>query len=271
MSGPLEGRVALVTGAARGQGRAHAVRLAADGADVVAVDLCAPVASVPYAMATPADLDETVAAVEEAGRRALGVIADVRDEAAMRAAAADGAAALGPIDIVVANAGVAPLSLEDDPASWDDVVAINLTGVFHTVEAVKAAMVERGGGAIVLVGSAAGMSGAMNRTRGELAYTAAKHGVAGLTVAYAHALAPHGIRVNAVHPTGVNTPMLANEATLAFFTTYASSTTNLSNAMPVDLIEAGDVADAVAWLVSDEARYVTGAGIPVDAGFGINR
>lgn len=268
----LEGTVAFVTGAARGQGRSHALRLAQQGADILALDLCAPIASIPYPLGTEEDLAETVASVHALGRRALAVTADVRDESAVAVAIARGLAELGPIGVVVANAGVAPLSLADDPAVWHDVLAVNLTGVFNTVEAARGPMVEQGdGGSIILVGSAAGLSGAMNRTRGELAYTAAKHGVMGLTKAYAHALAPSGIRVNAVLPTGVNTPMLANEATLAFFGTFASDGRNLSNAMPVGVIEPDDVSGAVAWLASDDARYVTGAAVPVDAGFGVNR
>jgi SDR family mycofactocin-dependent oxidoreductase len=271
-SGRLDGRVALVTGAARGQGRSHARRLAELGADLVLVDLCAPVPSVPYPMATPDDLAETAALVEGAGRRALAVVADVRDEPALAEAVRSATELVGAPTIVIANAGIAPLSLDDDPAVWRDVVDINLTGVFHTVEAARPAMVAADrGGSVVLVSSAAGLSGAMNRTRGELAYTAAKHGVMGLTKAYAHALAPHGIRVNAVLPTGVNTPMLANEATGAFFATFVGDGRNLSNAMPVGIVEPEDVTDAVAWLASDASRFVTGAAVPVDAGFGINR
>jgi SDR family mycofactocin-dependent oxidoreductase len=272
VSARLDRRVAFITGAARGQGRSHAVRLAEEGADIVALDLCAPIASIPYPLASLDDLDQTVAEVQALGRRIVPIVTDVRDLSALAEAVTRATTELGPIDIVIANAGVAALSLDDDPSVWDDVVAVNLTGVFNTVEATKAGLIERGrGGSVVLVGSAAGLSGAMNRTRGELAYTAAKHGVLGLTKAYAHALAPHGVRVNSVLPTGVNTPMLANEATGAFFAAFADDGRNLSNAIPVGVIEPGDVSEAVAWLASDDARYVTGASLPVDAGFGINR
>jgi SDR family mycofactocin-dependent oxidoreductase len=268
----LTGRVAFITGAARGQGRSHALRLAEAGADIIAVDLCAQIDTVPYAMATPEDLAETVRQVEAAGRRIVASIADVRDEAALQSSYDAGVEALGPVDIVVANAGIAPLSLDDAKQAWGDVLDVNLTGVFHTVEVAKAAMVQRGaGGSIVLIGSAAGISGAMRGTRGELAYTAAKHGLTGLVKAYANALAADSIRVNAVHPTGVATPMLLNQATGDFFAAKPDEMSKLANAIPVDLLDAADISHAVLWLVSDEARYVTGVNLPVDAGFSIKK
>jgi SDR family mycofactocin-dependent oxidoreductase len=268
----LSGRVAFITGAARGQGRSHALRLAEAGADIIAVDLCAQLDTVPYPMSTPEDLAETVKEVEAIGRRIVARIADVRDEAALQAAYDAGVAALGPVDIVVANAGIAPLSIHDVKDAWRDVLDVNLTGVFHTVEVAKTDMVQRGaGGSMVLIGSAAGLSGAMRGTRGELGYTAAKHGLTGLVKAYANALAQHSIRVNAVHPTGVATPMLLNQATGDFFAAKPDEMSKLANALPVDLVEAQDISHAVLWLVSDEARYVTGVNLPVDAGFSIKK
>ena len=268
----LTGHVAFITGAARGQGRSHAVRLAEAGADIIAVDLCAQIDTVPYQMSTPDDLAQTVREVQALGRRIVAKIADVRDEAALQAAYDAGVAELGPVDIVVANAGIAPLSIDDVKHAWHDVIDVNLTGVFHTVEIAKSSMVAAGsGGSIVLIGSAAGLSGAMRGTRGELGYTAAKHGLTGLVKAYANALAPHSIRVNAVHPTGVATPMLQNQATGDFFAAKPEEMGKLGNAMPVDLIEAIDISYAVLWLTSDEARYVTGVNLPVDGGFTIKK
>lgn len=270
-AGSLSGRVAFITGAARGQGRSHARALAEAGADIIAVDLCAQIESVPYPMATPDDLVETVAAVEALGRRIVARVADVRDEQALAAAFAEGVAVLGAPDIVIANAGIAPLAVNEADSAWNDVIDTNLTGVFHTVEVAKPALLERGGGSVVLVGSAAGLSGAMNGGRGELAYTAAKHGLAGLMKAYANALAPQSIRVNAVHPTGVATPMLMNQATADFFAANPRGAARLANALPVDLIDAQDVSSAIVWLVSDQARYVTGVDLPIDGGFSIRR
>jgi SDR family mycofactocin-dependent oxidoreductase len=248
------------------------VRLAEAGADIIAVDLCAQIDTVPYDMSTPDDLAQTVKEVEVLGRRIVATIADVRDEHALQVAHDAGVDALGPVDIVVANAGIAPLSIDDVKEAWRDVLDVNLTGVLHTVEVAKAAMVQRGaGGSIVLIGSAAGLSGAMRGTRGELGYTAAKHGLTGLVKAYANALAAHSIRVNAVHPTGVATPMLLNEATGNFFSAKPDEMSKLANAMPVDLLESIDISSAVLWLVSDEARYVTGVNLPVDAGFLIKK
>jgi SDR family mycofactocin-dependent oxidoreductase len=270
-AGSLAGRVAFITGAARGQGRSHAVALAEAGADIIAVDLCAQIAGVPYPMATPDDLAQTVKEVQALGRRIVARIADVRDEQALAAAFNEGVTELGTVDIVIANAGIAPLSVEEAPGAWNDVLDVNLTGVFHTVEVAKPGLLAQGGGCIVLVGSAAGLSGAMNGSRAELAYTAAKHGLAGLMKAYANALAPQSIRVNAVHPTGVATPMLMNQATADFFAANPSGAARLANALPVDLIEAVDVSRAIVWLASGEARYVTGVDLPIDGGFSIKK
>lgn len=265
---PLAGKVAFITGAARGQGRAEALRLAADGADIIAIDLCDQIESVPYPLATPDDLAATVKLVEDAGGRIVAVQADVRDEQALRAALQTGVDRFGRLDIVVTNAGIAPM--QSGPDGWRDVVDVNLTGAHHTVEAAIPIMVAQGdGGSIVLISSAAGLIGVGGGDRGSLGYTAAKHGVVGLMRAYANFLAPHSIRVNTIHPTGVDTPMINNEFTRGWLKHIAeelNAPTDFSNALPVQVIQSEDVANAVAWLVSDQARYITGVTLPVDAG-----
>jgi SDR family mycofactocin-dependent oxidoreductase len=268
MAGKLEGKVAFITGAARGQGRSHAIRLAAEGASIIAVDICAQIGTVPYPMATPEELAETVKEVEALDRRIVASQADVRDEAGLRAAFQAGVAELGPVDIVLANAGIAPMSLHETHDAWQDVIDVNLTGVFNTVEIAIPSMIQRGqGGAIVLTSSTAGINGIGGPTRGGLGYTAAKHGVVGLMRSYANNLAPHRIRVNSVHPTGVSTPMVVNEAMQEFLAADPSLGNAMANALPVDMVEAVDISNAIAWLVSDDARYVTGVTLPVDAGF----
>src|ERR1700735_4956496 len=266
--GKLEGKVAFLTGAARGQGRSHAIRLAAEGADIIAVDICGQIDSVPYPMATPDDLAETVKGVEGLDRRIFARQADVRDEAGLKAAFEAGVAELGPVDIVLANAGIAPMSLHEEHAAWQDVIDVNLTGVFNTVETAIPSMIERGqGGAIVLTSSTAGINGIGGPSRGGLGYTAAKHGVVGLMRVYANNLAPHSIRVNTVHPTGVNTPMVVNEAMQQFLESDPAMGQAMANALPVDMVEPVDISNAILWLVSDDGRYVTGITVPVDAGF----
>jgi SDR family mycofactocin-dependent oxidoreductase len=269
VAGKLEGKVAFITGAARGQGRSHAIRLAQEGANIIAVDICAQVGSVAYPMATPEDLAETVKEVEALDRRIVATQADVRDEAGLRAAFEAGVAELGPVDIVLANAGIAPMALGEEPhEAWQDVIDINLTGVFNTVETAIPSMIERGeGGAIVLTSSTAGINGIGGPTRGGLGYTASKHGVVGLMRSYANSLAPHSIRVNSVHPTGVNTPMVVNEVMQEFLASDPSLSNAMANALPVGMVEAVDISNAILWLVSDDARYVTGVTLPVDAGF----
>lgn len=265
---PLSGKVAFITGAARGQGRAEAVRLAADGADIIAVDLCDQISTVPYPLATPDDLATTVGLVEDAGGRIVARRADVRDEPELAAALSAGLDEFGRLDIVVANAGIAPM--QSGPEGWRDVIDVNLTGVHHTVEVAIPTMVEQGdGGSIVLISSVAGLLGIGGDDRGSLGYTAAKHGVVGLMRAYANHLAPHSIRVNSIHPTGVDTPMIDNEFTRAWLARVTEETghpVDMGNALPVQAIQAEDVANAVAWLVSDQARFVTGVTLPVDAG-----
>jgi SDR family mycofactocin-dependent oxidoreductase len=266
--GKLDGKVAFITGAARGQGRSHAIRLAAEGADIIAVDICRQIATVPYPMASSADLAATVQEVEALDRRIYAAEADVRDEAGLRTAFEAGVAAIGPADIVLANAGIAPMARQEAPGAWQDVIDVNLTGVFNTVEVAIPAMIERGqGGAIVLTSSTAGNNGIGGRRPGGLGYTAAKHGVVGLMRSYANSLARYSIRVNTVHPTGVRTPMVINDAMQEFLRADPGLGRGIVNALPVDMVEPIDISNAIAWLVSDEARYVTGVILPVDAGF----
>ena len=267
--GKLDGKVAFITGAARGQGRSHAIRLAQEGADIIAVDINAQIASVPYPMSTPEDLAETAKQVEALDRRIYAATADVRDAAGLKAAFDAGTAELGPVDIVLANAGIAPMGPMGAYEAWQDVIDVNLTGVFNTVETAIPSMIERGqGGAIVLTSSTAGLVGLGGPSRGGMGYVAAKHGVVGLMRNYANTLAPYRIRVNTVHPTGVNTPMLVNDAMQAFLDQAGTDIAGaLTNALPVPMVEPVDISNAIVWLVSDDARYVTGITLPVDAGF----
>ncbi|MGK5115720.1 mycofactocin-coupled SDR family oxidoreductase [Geodermatophilus sp. CPCC 205506] len=268
----LEGTVALVTGAARGQGRSHAVRLAAEGADVVAVDICADIPTVAYPLATADDLAETARLVEAEGRRVLARVADVRDRAALDALVAEGVATLGPVRTVVANAGIAPLmGGAGDDETFADVLAVNLTGAWNTVKAAAPSMIDAGqGGAVVLVSSTQGLKGTGgDGSAGITAYAASKHGLVGLMRSFAHWLAPHSIRVNSVHPTGVPTPMITNDVMQALLRATPATADRQGNLLPVAMVECRDVSDAVAWLVSDAARYITGVTLPVDAGFAV--
>jgi SDR family mycofactocin-dependent oxidoreductase len=270
--GELTGKVAFITGAARGQGRAHAVKLSSMGADIIAVDLCDQITSVPYPMATPDDLAATVKLVEENGARIVAAQADVRDRDALKAALTAGVEELGGrLDIAIANAGIAPMAGED---AWQDVIDVNLTGVYHTVEVAMRPMVKAGnGGSIVLISSVAGLVGLASPMAGSVGYAAAKHGMVGLMRVYANLLASQSIRVNSIHPAGVATPMIDNEFTrkwLSQLTTdseAAKSAPNMTNALPVQVLDAEDIANTVAWLVSDAGRYITGVTLPVDAGF----
>ena len=268
MAGQLEGKVAFITGAARGQGRSHAIRLAQEGADIIAIDIAAQIGSVPYPMATEADLAETVKEVEALDRRIVASVADVRDKAALQTAFDEGVAALGLVQIVSANAGIAPMSMHPSAQEWQDVLDVNLTGVYNTVEVAIGQMIEGGkGGSIILTSSTAGLTGIGGNTPGGLGYTAAKHGVVGLMRAYANYLAQYSIRVNTVHPTGVKTPMVLNEAMQEFIQADPAMGQAMANALPVDMVEPVDISNAVLWLASDAARYVTGTTLPVDAGF----
>jgi NAD(P)-dependent dehydrogenase (short-subunit alcohol dehydrogenase family) len=187
---------------------------------------------------------------------------------ALQAAVDAGLREFGRLDIVIANAGIAPMSVSPLPCEWKDVIDINLTGVYNTIEVALPAMIERDrGGSIVLISSTAGLTGSGRRTPGSVGYTAAKHGVVGLMRTYANSLAPHRIRVNSVHPTGVNTPMVINDAMEEYLADSQAGGAAFENALPVDLLEAIDISNAVMWLVSETGRYVTGISLPVDAGF----
>lgn len=271
--GELENTVAVVTGAARGQGRSHAIALAAEGADVILVDLCADIASIPYPLGTRADLDETVTMVAATGRRAVPVVADVRDLAVLQAGIQSGIDELGEVDIVVANAGVVAIGLKDplDDQLYRDIVDTNLNGVWHTIAATVPSMIRKGrGGSIVLISSAQGLVGrGGDGSAAMFAYAAAKHGVVGLMRSAANAYAEHHIRVNSVHPTGVPTPMVINEHIARLLQENPTSSSLSGNLIPVPFVEVQDVTNAVVWLAGPKARYVTGVTLPVDAGHAV--
>ncbi|HEV3391464.1 MAG TPA: mycofactocin-coupled SDR family oxidoreductase [Solirubrobacteraceae bacterium] len=273
--GLVDGKVALVTGAGRGQGRSHALRLAAEGADVIAVDIAANgVETISYALASEEDLDSTVKEVESMGRRAVKAVADVRSLSELQQAADTGLSELGKIDIVCANAGIGSWAVawEMTEQQWKDMIDINLTGVFNTVRATLPSMVERGeGGSVVLTSSTAGLRAYANTAH----YTAAKHGVIGLMKVLAQEAGPHRIRVNAVCPTTVRTPLVINDATFELFAPHLEHPTEDDvrepfeslNILPgVAWVEPSDVSDAVLFLCSDAAKFITGVALPIDAG-----
>jgi SDR family mycofactocin-dependent oxidoreductase len=266
--GSLDGRVAFITGVARGQGRAHAVRLAGEGADILGIDICAQIDTVPYPLATAQDLEVTRELVERTGRAFVGLEADVREATQMDDVVGKGLEQLGHIDLVVANAGIGPTQLDNGRSAeiWHDVIEVNLTGTFNTVAAALPSMIARGaGGSIVLISSTGGLKGIPMNITAMRAYVASKHGVVGLMRVLANELASHNIRVNSVHPTGVRTPMGDNPRIAEVFA--KNEAFMASNTLPVDMIEPEDVSEAVLWLASDAARYVTGITLPVDAGF----
>jgi (+)-trans-carveol dehydrogenase len=275
MAGRVEGKVAFVTGAARGQGRSHAIRLAEEGADIIAIDLAAQVDSVPYAMATPDDLAQTVKEVEALDRRIVATQADVRDYGAVKAALDEGVAQLGRLDIVAANAGIFSFGKADvlEEQTWQDMIDVNLTGVWHAAKAAIPHLKAGGrGGSIVLTSSTAGLMPFENMAH----YTSAKHGVVGLMRVLAVELAPDFIRANSVHPTSVNTDMIQNAATYELFAPDLAPEQRTKevlgerfqtlNALPIKWVEPRDISNAVLFLASDEARYITGVTLPVDAG-----
>ncbi|MGD9701013.1 MAG: mycofactocin-coupled SDR family oxidoreductase [Acidimicrobiia bacterium] len=268
----LEGKVAFITGAARGQGRAHAVRLARDGVKIIGVDICEDIASMDYPNASAADLAETVKLVEAEGGAMIGTKADVRDYGAIQTAIDQGVERYGRLDIVIANAGIIRLGPEQDDflAVWNDIIDTNLTGVFHTVRAATQHLIDGGeGGSIVITSSSAGLRGTGSPKTGGQAYTAAKRGLVGYMQVIANDLAQHMIRVNTIHPTGVATGMVMNEAMQRMFDSGDPSLSAMQNALPIDILQPEDIANAVAWLVSDEARFITGVALPLDAGFSI--
>jgi (+)-trans-carveol dehydrogenase len=273
MGGRVEGKVAFVTGAARGQGRSHAIRLAQEGADIIAIDICAQVDSVPYAMATPDDLAQTVKEVEALDRRIIAREADVRDFAAVRSAVDAGVAELGRLDIVSANAGIVSFgeSTEIEEQQWRDMIDTTLTGSWHTAKASIPHIKAGGrGGAIILTSSILGLITFPNVAH----YAAAKHGVIGLMKTLALELAPDMIRVNTVNPTNDKTPMVMNDATRQLFVPGDTLPTEEQfaevcqsfNALPIPWVEPVDISNALLFLASDEGRYITGVALPIDAG-----
>jgi SDR family mycofactocin-dependent oxidoreductase len=269
--GLFDGKVAFITGGARGQGRSHALNLARAGADLILLDICRSIDSVQYQMATPEELDETAALVEKEGRRVIAVQGDVRSWEDVEGAVNQGVESLGRLDLVVANAGILASTGDQgrQMSAWHDSIDIMLSGVYFTLEAASKAMVASGkGGSMVITSSVGGLRGAAYNleklTPGQVAYTAAKHGVLGIMKNFALALGPHGIRVNTIHPMGVRTPMVVNEFTAELI--EGAPPGWMTNVLNVDLIEPQDVSEAVMWLLSDAARYVTGVSLPVDCG-----
>ncbi|OBH66838.1 3-ketoacyl-ACP reductase [Mycobacterium intracellulare] len=271
--GRLEGKVALVTGAARGIGRAQAVRFAQEGADIVALDVCGPIDTVLVPHSKPDDLDTTASLVREAGGRVHTEIVDVRDLAGMQAAADRGAARFGGLDVVCATAGITSrgMTVELDENAWRTMLDVNLTGVWHTCRAGAPHLIARGAGSVILTSSIAGLRGLV----GVAHYTAAKHGVVGLMRSLANELAPHHVRVNCVNPTNVDTPMIQNDIVSSAFrpdldrpptrAEFADAARSM-NMLAVPWIDPIDVANAALFLASDEARYITAITLPVDAG-----
>jgi (+)-trans-carveol dehydrogenase len=272
--GRLNDKVAFITGVARGQGRSHALALAEEGADIIGLDVCEQISSAPYKGATEQDLAETVRLVQELGRRIVATKADVRDYDQVEVALAKGLAAFGHVDFVIANAGIfaAGKFWEIEPEAWREMIDINLTGVWHTVRAAARPMIARNrGGAIVITGSTESLKGMANTA----SYAAAKHGLTGLMRSMANDLGEFGIRVNTVNPTCVSTDMIHNRTVYELFKPGSTDPTQpevtdsfaATNILPVPWIEPRDVSRAIVWLLSDDARYVTGVALPVDAGF----
>lgn len=274
--GPLAGKVALVTGAARAQGRSHALRLARDGAGVIAVDVCEHIGSLDgfYDLATPEDLAETVRLVEEAGGRIHAAQVDVRDIDALTAAVDAGVEALGSLDVVVANAGIftfGEATHEVSEDAWRELMDVNVTGVWHTYKAAAPHLLAAGaGGSVIIIASLAGFKGLANVA----AYTTTKHAIVGLMKVLANELGPHGIRVNTIHPNSIDTPMVKNTRTYKLFrpdleeprAEDAEAAFAGLNPMGKAWIEPEHVSNAVAWLAGPESYYVSGGQIPVDGG-----
>lgn len=271
--GRVEGKVAFITGIARGQGRSHALRLAEEGASIVGIDACEDVATVGYGLATEDDLAETVKLVEERDRRIIARKADVRRLDQIQAVVDEGLSEFGKIDVVCANAGIVSYApaWEYTAEAWQTILDVNLTGVWHTIKAIVPSMLERGGGgSIILTSSAAGIKGFPNTA----AYTVSKHGVIGLMRTLAAELAPHFIRVNALCPTNVKTGMIENDEIYKLFMPdepepsldKAMAIFKQMNMIPVGWVEAVDISNVVLFLASDESRYLTSVALPVDAG-----
>ena len=273
MAPQFEGKVVLITGAARGQGRAHAVRFAEEGADIIALDLCDQIDSVAYPMSTPEDLDETVNLVEKTGRRIVAEHGDVRDLERLKAVVAKGVAELGRLDFVLANAGIFPAAGQQrlDIAAFVDAVNVMLTGVYFTIEAALPAMLSHGdGGAIVITSSAAGFKSVSSSfdtmSHGAAGYTAAKTGVIGVMRYFATALAEKNIRVNSVHPGGVATPMIINEAMGRLIGDQPAFGQAQAPRLSLPPMEPEVVTDMVVYLCGPSGRYLTGVALPIDGG-----
>jgi (+)-trans-carveol dehydrogenase len=274
MAGRVEGKVAFITGAARGQGRAHAVRLAQEGADIIAVDICKQIDSVQIPLSTPEDLAETADLVKGHNRRIYTAEVDVRDYGALKAAVDAGVDQMGRLDIIVANAGIGNGGETLDKTSegdWTDMIDVNLGGVWKSVKAGVPHILAGGrGGSIILTSSVGGLKAYPHTGH----YVAAKHGVVGLMRTFAVELGQHNIRVNSVHPTNVNTPLFMNEPTMKLFRPDLENpgpddmlvVGQLMHTLPIGWVEPEDIANAVLFLASDEARFITGVTLPVDGG-----
>lgn len=274
MAGRVEGKVAFITGAARGQGRSHAIRLAEEGADIIAIDALEPVSDMPYDFPTEEDLAETARQVEALDRRIVTQKADIRDYDAVKRAVDDGVAQFGRLDIVSSNAGIGtnPYKTWEVPEDiWREMIDVNLTGQWHTVKAAIPHMIDAGnGGSIVLTSSMAAIITYANASH----YTAAKHGMVGLMQVLAVELGEYSIRVNSLHPTQVETPMIMNEASMKLFRPDLENPTvddfaaasQTMHTLPIPWVQPIDISNALLWLASDEARYVTGVALPVSAG-----
>jgi SDR family mycofactocin-dependent oxidoreductase len=275
--GTLDGKVAFITGAARGQGRSHALRLAQEGADIIAIDICHDIDTMTYPNASLEDLQETVKLVEGLDRRIIARQGDVRDAKAVQDVVDEGVAELGRLDITLANAGIVRLGPPDDAIdvqTWADTIGVNLTGVYHTVRAAVPHIIAGGrGGVIILTGSTAGVRPTGGFAASGLAYTAAKFGLVGIGKQMAAGLAEHSIRVNVIHPTGVASGMTMNPAMARLQEEARAGGANtisaMQNALPVDILQPSDISDTVAFLVSDQAKWITGVSLPVDAGFSV--
>jgi SDR family mycofactocin-dependent oxidoreductase len=271
MTSSLEGRVAFITGAGRGQGRAHAIRLAQEGVDIIGLDICADIPSMNYPCASREDREETARLVEKEGRRMVQGVADVRDAAAVKKVFETGFAELGRIDMILANAGILRLGDSVDPvAEWQDTLDILLTGTFNTVQAALPALRDAGrGGSIVITSSSAGLKGTATDEPSAQAYTAAKRGLVGYMQVLATQYAAEMIRVNTIHPTGVMTGMVMNEAMGAMMANPDTNISAMQNALPIEILQPEDIANAVAFLVSDAAKFITGTQWALDAGFSV--
>jgi SDR family mycofactocin-dependent oxidoreductase len=267
----FEGRTVLITGAARGQGRAAAVRFAQHGANVVAFDICNSIDTVGYALSSPADLDETAERVRAAGRDILTATVDVRDASAVREVVDAGLDRFGRLDAVLCNAGIFSWTGDayDTPQAWTDTMDVNVRGVYHTIEAAVPALRSAGGGSIVITNSLSGLAPMITDWRytsaGYIAYMASKHGLVGLMRAYALMLAEFNIRVNSIHPGGVSSPMIENESVTETLAELTSAITYRS-VLPLDRLTPEDVIEASVWLCSDSARFITGTVLPIDGG-----